>query len=146
MMRNAWKRYTAPMRRLLHLILFAALALSLSSCGGNLEKALVGKFHLNLDTSKMPEKERAAADMVKGMTSQVTMELKEDHKAEMNAMGQKKTGTWKLEGNMLKVTPQGDKEGVFEVKDGGKSLVPDAKSMGLPDMKGAEISFVKDEK
>ena len=134
------------MRRFMSFAVLAILGMALASCGASLEKAVVGKYHLDLNTDKMQAKEKAAADMMKGMLTGVSMDIKADHTINMSAMGKDETGTWKIDGDKLKITPKGQKEGTFEVKDGGKTLIPDAKAMGMPDMKGAEISFKKDEK
>jgi len=63
-------------------------------------------------------------------------------------MGKTDSGTWKLDGTKLTVTPKTGKAATFNVEDGGKTLVADAEAMGMPkdQMKGAVVSFKKVEK
>ena len=144
----ALKPLYSAMRRIFKFALLGALAHVVAACAANLEKAVIRNYQLNIDTAKMDSKEKSVVDAMSGMFSQVTLDINEGGKAEMSAMGQKKPGTWKLDGNKLTVTPEKDKPAVFEVQDGGKTLVADADAMGMPkdQMKGAVIAFKKKEK
>jgi hypothetical protein len=136
------------MRRIFNFAVLGALALMLAACAANLEKAIVGKYQMKFDSSKMEAKEKAMADAMSGMFSQITLEIKEGGTAEMGAMGKTDSGTWKLDGTKLTVTPKTGKAATFNVEDGGKTLVADAEAMGMPkdQMKGAVVSFKKVEK
>src|SRR5689334_12133979 len=109
------------MRRSLQIAVLAALALLVAACGASLEKAVVGKYGMDIDTSKMAEKDKAQVEAAKGLFSGFTMELKEDKTCAVSAMGQDKKGTWKLDGTKLTITVDNKPE-TFEVEDGGKKL------------------------
>lgn len=112
--------------------------------GGNLEKAVIGKYTIDINSDKMEEKDKAALKMGEAFLKGISLEIKEGGKCEMSAMGQKETGTWTLNGTTLTVTDDKNKKAEkMEVKDNGETLVPDAKSMGTGDMKGAVITFKK---
>lgn len=120
-------------------------ALVAASCGANLEKAVVGKFKLVINSDKMAEKDKAMIKMVEPMLKDASLEMTADHKAIMNGPGgQKQTGTWKLDGTTITVTDDNTKkEEKMLVADGGKKLVPDKESLGMGDTKGAEFYLEK---
>ena len=117
------------------------------SCGANLEKAVVGKYKLVINSDKMAEKDKAMIKMVEPMLKDASLELTADHKAVMNGPGgQKQTGTWKLSENTITVIDDGTKkEEKMLVSDGGKKLIPDKESLGMGDTKGAEFYLEKAE-
>jgi hypothetical protein len=132
------------MRRHIWFVIVIAGLLA-GACGPNLEKAVVGKYVAEIDSSNMKGEEKAQAEMMAAFMKGITMELKEDKTAVMSAMGQTKSGTWKLEDKKVVVTVEGEKDpGVFFVEDGGETLVADAESMEMGDMKGARLLFKKD--
>lgn len=135
--------YTCAMRRLLTFAVLCVLSLAIAGCSQSLDKAIIGKYGMEVDTSGAGEKDKAAADMAKTFMKDMTLEVKEGGKAEMAVMGQKMPGTWKLEGNKLTVTPdKGGNAAKLLVEDGGKTLRPDpAESKDMP--KGISVAFKK---
>jgi hypothetical protein len=134
------------MRSALYLAILAAFALLAAGCGGaNLEKAIIGKYTIDVDSSAMKEEDKAAFKMAESLIKGITMEFKEGGKVELKAMGQTNNGTWKLDGTKLSVTDDKGKTEVMEVQDGGKTIQPDPKSMGGDTFKGAKLSFKKSE-
>lgn len=131
------------MRRLLTFAVLCALTLVVAGCTQSLDKAIIGKYTVEIDTSGVSDKDKATAEMMKAFMKDMSFEFKEGGKAEMTLMGQKMAGTWKLTENKLTVSPEkGGNEAKLIVEDGGKTLKPD--QSGANDMpKGVNISFKK---
>ena len=142
-MERAGNGYTARMRRLLTFAVLCALTLAVAGCSQSLDKAIVGKFTVDIDTSGANEKDKASAEMMKAFMKDMYIEIKDGGKAEMSFMGQKVAGTWKLEDNKLTITPEkGGSVAKLIVEDGGKTMKPDpAEAKDMP--KGVNITFKK---
>lgn len=124
------------------LVIFA-VALVLVGCGGNLEKAVVGKWKFDIDTSSLKPEEKQAAEFGKAFLAMVTVELKDDKTMSISAMGQDQKGTWKLDGNTITINGPDGKPMVGKVIDGGDKI--ELTDMGTnDDMKGAKAFLVKD--
>ncbi len=135
------------MQRAISFAVFAILALATFGCGGgNLEKEIIGKFTMSIDSSKMKEDQKAMVKMAEPMIAGISMELKEGGKVSLTAMGKTEEGTWKLDGTSLSITDPKGKTDKMEVKDGGKTLVPDPKTMGMDKLEGAVVTFNKSAK
>ena len=131
------------MRRLITFAVLCTLSIVIVGCSQSLEKAIVGKYGMEVDTSGASEKDKAGAEMAKAFMKDMSLEIKEGGKAEMAVMGQKMPGTWKLDGNKLTVTPdKGGNAAKLIVEDGGKTLKPDpADSKDMPP--GIKVAFKK---
>lgn len=101
------------MTRTFRFAVLAVLALVLFACGGNAADKLVGKWGIDVEKlgeieeiKKMPEDQRKAAiEMAKGFATSMSFEFTKD-KMIMEAMGQKKEGTYKVtktEGDKLTI-------------------------------------------
>ncbi len=101
------------MTRTLRFAVLALVAVVLFACGGNAADKLVGKWGIDVEKlgeieeiKKMPEDQRKAAiEMAKGFATSMSFEFTKD-KMIMEAMGQKKEGTYKVtkaEGDKLTI-------------------------------------------
>lgn len=133
------------MQRTITFALLFVLAVCLSGCGASLEKAIIGKYTLDIDSSAMEEKDKSMMKLAESFIKGISIEFKEGGKVAMVAGNDSQEGTWKLDGTTLTVTDAKGKAEKLEVKDGGKTLVPDPSTMGMNDMKGAKLTFKKSE-
>ena len=131
------------MRRFITFTVLCALSVVISGCSQSLDKAIIGKFKASVDSSKVSEKDKPMAEMMKVFMKDTSLEIKEGNKAELTALNRKLAGTWKLDGNKLTVTPeQGQNPMKLIVEDGGKTLKPDpVEAKDLP--KGLDVRFDK---
>ena len=131
------------MRRLITFAVLCTLSIVIAGCSPSLDKAIIGKYGMEVDTSGASEKDKAGAEMAKAFLKDMSLEIKEGGKADMTVMDQKMPGTWKLDGNKLTVTPdKGGNAAKLIVEDGGKTLKPDpADSKDMPT--GVKVAFKK---
>lgn len=106
--------------------------------------AVVGKYKLELDLTEVAEAEKETMTKMAAEMPEISMDLKADGTADLLARGDNLTAKWTLEGTKLTVTPdnEGEEPGVFEVKDGGATLVPTAEA-GMDPINGAKPIFKK---
>lgn len=91
------------MRLLRTSLILVALAFVLSACGAKASSKMIGKWSIDVDKigemeefKKMPEdQKKAALDMAKQLGTSMTFEFTAD-KIVMEAMGQKKEGTYTI--------------------------------------------------
>jgi hypothetical protein len=122
------------------------------------EQALVGHFNGTMNMPERPkgakpltQKEQEEAEMAKMMLSSLELDLHRDNTFEMNMMVAI-TGTWKVSGNVLTLTPTGmmgmeagkdqskkSNDITMTVSDGGQTLV------GANDKDGTKITFKRGE-
>lgn len=90
--------------------------------------ALVGKYKLILDTSEVPEAEKAMMEEFKKDLPELMMDFKADGTADLLAKGDNLTAKWTVNGDTVTVDPdnEGEPTATFKIEDDGKMLVPDA--------------------
>ena len=129
--------------------LFAAallfLALALAGCSVPLDKAILGRYHGELDITgtdkRLLEPMKRAATGLKGST----IDIKEGGKATFAAFGQSGAADWKLEGFKLSITPDGSDQPIeFLVSDGGAKLTPVFTERERAFFRGAKPWFKKE--
>lgn len=124
--------------------LMVILALTLIGCQG-LEKKIVGKYKVNVDTSGMPADKKAMADAAKSMLSGMTLELKADKTSEMTMGTNKQAGTWKLTGDEVEITAGAGKPMKAKASSDGKSLTPILDAEQEKMFQGVKMTFQKSE-
>ena len=129
------------MRKKIVILVAAIAALVMIGCGGASEKEFIGKYKMEMDTSKVAADKKAQMDMAKSLLSSMEMELMADNKGKMSAMGQTKEGTWKLAGGKLLYT---DKDGAeTTMKIDGKNLIMDMPEAQRKEMEGVTMKWIK---
>ncbi len=93
---------------------------------------------MDVDASGADAKIKPQAEALKSLIGAMTMTLKEDKTVESNAMGQKATGTWSLEGDMITITVGGQPQK-------GKVVSSTKIELSEPagDMQGVKLNLVK---
>lgn len=124
-----------------NILVAVVVAVALVGCGANLEKAVVGKFGFEIDTTSASAEDKAAAEMAKAFMGSMTMELKDDKTAVVSVLGQEQKGTWKLEGDKITITNQGQPM-TGTVLDGGKKIEV-TEAAGQASGKGVKMFLVK---
>lgn len=106
--------------------------------------SLVGTFKLILDTSEVPESEKAMMEDMAKDRPEISMVFKADGTADLRAKVDNSTARWEVYGESVTVTPdeKDEKSGTFKIADGGKTLVPDP-SQGLEPIGKAVYVFKK---
>lgn len=86
-----------------------------------------GKYKLILDTTEVPEAEKAMMEEFKKDLPELIMDLKADGTADLLAKGDNLTAKWSVSGETLTVDPDKDGEptATFKIEGEGKMLVPD---------------------
>jgi hypothetical protein len=134
------------MRRVFSSVFFCAFLLLLqTSCSVSLRDAVVGRYHGDADLSKLdPKLMPYAKDAMTALQGSL-LEVKSNGKAKLSGLGNSFSGTWRLEGNRLILTPEkGERNQEFEVLDGAKKLVPIFKEDEDKFLGGAKIWFKKE--
>ena len=135
----------AMMARVLRLALVALVAMVMVACGGNAADKLVGKWAIDVEKlgdmeeiKKMPEDQRKAAiEMAKSFAGSMSFEFTKE-KLIMEAMGQKKEGTYKV------TKAEGEKLTIEATLDGKtETLEAEVKGDGVILGKGKEKFALK---
>jgi hypothetical protein len=128
-------------------ILLASLVtlLGVIGCAGaSLEKQIIGKYAVEIDTSAVKEADKQQAEMAKAFLTGMAIEFKEGNVAVMSMMGQTQDGTYKIEGSKITLTPKsGGQVMTLTSKDGGKTLEPVLTEDEAKSAKGVAIKFKK---
>jgi len=82
-----------------------AFSISFLSCQSKID--VIGEYKLSPDELELSEEEAA---MMKAMADSFKLVLEDDNKLKFTMMGQEIEGTYKLDGNVIELTMQGDTE------------------------------------
>lgn len=124
-------------------ILFVLVGLLLVGCGGGLEKKVVGKWKMKLDTASMSGGDKAGADLTAKLFDAITIELKADKTAVMTAGPENTSGTWSLTGDKITITTGKGNPVVGTVSGDGNTITPEMNADELKAMNGAKMLLVK---
>ncbi len=130
------------------LITLLAVMVGLFGCAAaSLDKQIIGKYGVELDTSAVKAEDKQQADMAKAFLGNMAIEFKEGNKATISAMGTSDEGTWKVEGNNITITSsKGGKPMSLKSNDGGKTLEAVMTEEEAKSTKGLKIKFKKQDK
>ena len=123
-------------KRVLALLMTLAMIFSLAACGGSGGsgggESAAGTYSLTKMSSGGEEISMEEMSEIAGMDVSMTLELTEDNKFTMDmgvlGDGEKVSGTWKMDGDSLILSAEGDE---LSVTYDGKTIVLDMEGEGL---------------
>ena len=129
-----------PFAFLLALLVFASLG-----CSTNLKDAVVGRYRCEIDTANAEPGFRSRAQKIAMGASAWSVDVRPNGTADLNAFGQDQSLKWRLEDRVMKVSSQdGEEILAFEVREGGRKLVPILKEDMRKFLQGVQFWFTKE--
>jgi len=124
-------------------VLFVFIGLLLVGCGGGLEKKVVGKWKLKLDTTSMTGGNKAGADLTAKLLEAMTIELKSDKTTVLTAGPETSSGTWSLTGDKITITTGKGNPMTGTVSSDGSTITPEMNAEEQKAASGAKMLLVK---